>query len=282
MAIERRVKPSDRAREAMYHRRKPIMIAAGILVVAIILGFAGKAIYDRWPKKVEDSSPGPAVQDGTVSNSGLASSSEGDRAMVEGESSYTGAWVSDETGRFTVYLPGDIPMDTSTLASAYVSVNEGNTAAYGVISSTQTFPTLGNDPTLDMDGVLSVFGPILPSEIGAAMYGADFSGAYDMSASTLSNGVRAIWITGDMQTILVKQTEDGVMSDPTEMYFPLCGFIVMADDAPVLIWGVANPDDGAAVSTLQSDMRACADTYTSSVSTVYAEPVEDSVPDGAE
>ena len=51
MAIERRVKPSERAREAMYHRRKPIAIAAIVLVLVVVLGAAGTALYKAFPRK---------------------------------------------------------------------------------------------------------------------------------------------------------------------------------------------------------------------------------------
>ena len=52
------------------------------------------------------------------------------------------------------------------------------------------------------------------------------------------------------------------MSEPATMNFPLCGFVTMRDDTPIFVWGIANPDDGAAVAHLTSNIRDCASTYT--------------------
>ena len=204
MAIERRVKPSERAREAMYHRRKPIAIALVALLVVGVLGFAGYKLYQAFPRK--NSTP-DVTQQGDVSgsNSGLSSSDVADRALAAGSTSYSGTWADDASGRFTLYIPGELIADDSAFLSEFVTINEANTEAYGVLASTQVLPTLGNDPTQDPASVLSVFAEALMSDLSMAMYGADFSGAYDVSSYTLGDGSTALWVSGEMQKMLSRQ-----------------------------------------------------------------------------
>lgn len=273
MAIERRVKPSDRAREELSRRRKPIAIVVGALVLVAVLVFAGVKLYQAFPKGNSNNVPSdPIVGGSSGSLSGLPTSTMADQAALASGASYEGNWFSDATERNNFYVPGTQPFDASELTSNYVATNEGVTQAFGVIMAEVPFASLNGDPTQDMSAVLSAFIQPLAHDVGAVMYGATFSGAYDMSALDLSDGSRVVWVTGDMQTVVSKQPENGQASEPAEMYFPFVGFIALRDDQPIMVWGVANPDDGVAVQTLDTYMRECARIFASSSSSDFQLP----------
>ena len=265
MAIERRVKPSARAREQLAQRRRPLIIVGIALFLVVCIGGIGFFVFQQL-NKPDTPAPNPLdnmsdYEDQT--GTGLGPSVSAEKALLAGGTDYKGNWAEDAGGRYSIYLPGTEVQDLEGYTSKFVTKNEGDTAAYGVMVGTEAFPTLNNDPTGDTSAVLSAFVKDIAVDISKAMYDASFSGAYDMSSYDLADGSKAIWIGGDMQSRLSFKNENGVESPPEDLFFPICGFIAMRDDTPIFVWGVANPKDNATCTRLASDMQQCAEVFAS-------------------
>lgn len=257
MAVERRVKPSTRMKQQLAENRKPVLIGICALVAVVVAvcavifvpPFVGE-LMGKDPQK--DPNPDSSMTGGEGVNQ------EAIKAMLAGSVNYEGEWVVDEQNRFQVYLPGDKAVENDGLKSIMVRNNEGTTYAYGVTISDEQLPTLGGDPTLDSGTVLkSVIDKCL-NDVSLSFYGAGFNGSYDMSTFSLSDGSKALRVDGELQTSMVLQNEGSSTTNTVTMNFPLCGFIAVRDDYPVFIWGVVDPDDGNASSSLEDNILDCA------------------------
>lgn len=253
MAIERRVKPSARTLEELRRKRKPILIGSGILAVVVLMGFAVFSLVGRFIDVNKDRQ--------TPNGSEITSSIDSERAVAEARASYSGNWIDTSSFGVSVYLPGDVKVESDTLASNVVYTDNGNLVSYGVLVSDVQFPTLENDPTADPTPILSLFINDLVSDAGIAMHSAKFSGAYDVSSYQLPDGTNVLWVTGDLQTRMSVQEENSETSTDSVMDFPLCGYIAMRDDTPIFVWGVANPLDASAKQRLSSQIKDCADIF---------------------
>ena len=145
MSVERRVKPSERMRNEMASKRKPLYIALAMLLVVaafIAVWFAGRNV-GRGQKEPLDITA--------------------TRTMLTAKVSYDGTWVAEPDGLFEVYLPGNMIANAEDYNSLGVSVDytdesSGQVASgFGVVVTQQEFDIkIEDDPFFVLDRLLTI------------------------------------------------------------------------------------------------------------------------------
>lgn len=259
MAVERRVKPSARARQALAEKKKVILIAvlALVAVVAVIV-FAvtilPSIIYNEpmpW-ETGEHNDPGPAQSDRVP-----VENPDAIKAMLEQTVSYYGTWIENPGLGFQVYLPGTELFEHNGQTSNVMYKNSGGTAVYGIIEGNE-LPTLNDDATVDANAVMEATVMRITNDVSQALYGAQFSASYDVSTTQLGDRTPAIVVTGDLQTVIGLQDENTGNVEKATYNFPLCGIGFVRNNIPVMIWGVVDSDDAGEAYRLPTYMEECA------------------------
>lgn len=258
MAVERRVKPSAKVKAEMSKKRKPLLLAGALVLVLVVAGVVavvyGAQIRSLFGAKNPDNEP--------------INKEEAMRAVLASSVSYDGRWYIDPNKRFQVYLPGTVESSIEDLNSVTVNACEGDTGAFGVTVGTEQFPSLAGQADKDSHTVLESVLPSALSDIGAALYGTKFSGSYDISSITLTDGSKALWLSGELQTVLGLQHEGSSTVTEVTMTFPLYGFVTLKEDTPIFVWGAVDPDDKGLAMNLETYMRECAGIFSAGVSSV--------------
>lgn len=256
MAVERRVKPSTRARQQLAAKKKVILI--GALVLALLVGvilFAVKilpAIIYNEPLPWEKDNPTTQGEKVPVE------STDAVRAMLESTVSYWGTWCEDPDLGFQIYVPGTQPFSYDGQVSDVLFHNDGGTAIFGVVEGTDTLPTLGGDATIDANAVMEATIMRVSEDISQGLYGAQFSGSYDISTTQLGDKTPAILVTGDLQTVLGLKGDNDTDVQQVTYNYPLCAVGFIWNDVPVMVWGVVDADDTGECSRLNTYMEECA------------------------
>lgn len=249
MAVERRVKPSAKLKAELSRKRKPILIAIGsILVLALIVVGAVTVFSHDFFK-----SPG-----GKDDGKNKVDDMEAVRAMLATTVSYSGHWVDVGLGNLAVYLPGDVQKDTEELNSKVIYTNEGGSTAFGILVGDVQLPTLDGDPAKDANAILDTLFRKLTDDVGVTLYGAKYSGSYDVTSYTLGDRYPGLWVSGDLQTVMGLQGDGEAEVSQVTYNFPFNAVVTMREDYPVIVWGVADPDDGSASANLSTWMKECA------------------------
>ncbi len=256
MAVERRVKPSTRARQQLAAKKKVILIGVLALVIlagiiALLASIVPAIIYNEplpWEKDTPNQSQREKVPTG---------SSDAVRALLEGSVSYYGTWYEDDSG-FQVYIPGTESFEYDGQVSTMLLHNESGTGVFGVVKGADTLPTLGGDATVDANAVMEATIMRVSEDISQGLYGAQFSGSYDVSITQLGDKTPAILVTGDLQTILGLKGEGDTDVQQITYNYPLCAVGFLWNDVPVMVWGVVDADDTGECSRLNTYMEECA------------------------
>lgn len=255
MAVERRVKPSERARQVIAEKRKWVIIG----VIALIVLIAGIVAAIKIVPAIIYDEPLPWEKTSGEVGSGKKDKANQDaiKAMLEKTVSYDGTWYEDEQIGFQAYVPGTEKYTYDGQVSEILFKNPGGTAVYGVVTG-PSLPTLDNDATNDTQAVLdATAGRIIP-DISSALYGANFNAAYDVSVTTLGDKTPAIYVTGEMATKMSLKAEGASTAETITYDYPLCGIAFVRNDIPVMVWGVADSDDTGAARNLPTYLSECA------------------------
>lgn len=255
MSIERRVKPAPRTAEEKAQKAKTIAVVAGGLAVFAVVAFVAISMIGG---------EGSTVIPGMNADGGVPNAITQDmavRAIAESAVSYRGTWYDDADKGFQCYLPGGTEVSGKEFESVMVRTNEGSTAVYGIAISDDRMATLDGDPAEDpMTVVNSVLSKAI-NDASSVMYGADFSEAVDISSVALSDGTKALWIKGTLQTVASVRSEGSDSAQDTTIDFTIQGFVSLRDGWPVFVWAVADPSDSASVANLGTIMHECAKVF---------------------
>ena len=257
MAIERRVKPSERARQVVAEKRKLIIIIAVIAVVVIAGIVAAVKIVPAlmygeplpWQKDKPGTSENQPGQGGP--------SSDAIKAMLEQVVSYEGTWYEDKSLDVQIYVPGTEKFTHDGQVSTVLYKNAGGTAVYGVVMG-NALPTLNDDVTGDIQAVMDATVSRITPDISAGLYGAHFSASYEASTTRLGDNTPAVMVSGDMLTILTLQPEGSTEQQTITYTYPMCGIAFVRNDIPIMVWGVVDSDDSGEAQRLPGYMSECA------------------------
>lgn len=222
MSVERRVKPSERMKNEMASKRKPLYIALAMLLVVaafIAVWFAGRNV-GRGQKEPLDITA--------------------TRTMLTAKVSYDGTWVAEPDGLFEVYLPGDMIANAEDYNSLGVSVDytdesSGQVASgFGVVVTQQEFDIkIGDDPFFVLDRISKQ----VVNDIAKAWRAGNASGAYDVELLTLDDGREAMRLSGDV--IMTRLIQNGANPDDItqeQVQCPLLAYITLEKGRPVALW----------------------------------------------
>lgn len=259
MAVERRVKPSARAKQMMAEKRKIIIIAlAAVLVIALVITFAvtilPSIVYNEpmpWEKDT------PSSQGSGSGGKTAVENPDAIKAMLEQTVSYTGTWNENTEVGYQVYVPGTEYFEYKDQVSDLLYKNEAGTAIFGVVHGSE-LTSLGDDATLDPQAVLEATVNRITPDISEGLYGASFSPSYDVSNTLLGDKTPAILITGDLTTKLGLQPEGGGTVTEATYNYPLCGVAFVRNNIPVMVWGVVDSDDAGEAYRLPTYIEECA------------------------
>lgn len=249
MAIERRVKPSTRIKEALQAKWKPVLlILFGIVVLTgLIVGSIVISKLHLFQPRVKTDLPTDVIAT---------------RTILTQRVSYEGIWVGEINDLFEVYLPGK-ELDTSkqyqsmaVTAERYeasgLSDSYGNSivAAYGVYTgSTPIDIAVSADPFYVWDAVSAS----VIDDMAMVCTMANPSGAYDMEILFSDSGEQMLRVSGNVQMSALVQVGTDVQVQTFE--HPIIVYVVLKDSYPVCVWCIYDFVDTSLSETIPPQME---------------------------
>lgn len=256
MAVERRVKPSERAKQQIAAKRKTIIAALVTLVLVAIIVAIGMILVPHF--LFGESLPWGSNDTPTADQNKVGvENPDAVKAMLEQTVSYDGTWLEDAALGYQVYLPGTKEFKYDGQISKTILNNEAGTGVFGIVIG-EELPTLNNDATADPGAVMDATLAKVTEDISKGLYGAKFSASYDVSTTQLGDKTPAILVTGDLQTMLGLKAEGSDEVQQITYNYPLCGIGFVRNNVPIMFWGAIDADDAGEAARLNTYFDECA------------------------
>lgn len=268
--ITRKVKASEKAKQALKKRMVPIITS--VIVVAVLVGVVGSLAVFK---------PSLFTQD-TVSKEVAAV-----RALRELQTDYEGMWIVGDDNLFQIYMPGDKEDEDERYLSQHV-VCERNTdydnsmrEAYGIAVSEEQY----SDTFSISDDIYSVANTMMntvTNDIGVATLGKQPGGSFEISEVTLSSGLPAVKVTGEIETTqLLLKNKDSEETYTEERVYPVRVYITLINNHLIAVWGTWDSSDyfvneDAETKIFDFASTLFADKYTGTIET--EKPVDVTIP----
>ena len=268
--ITRKVKASEKAKQALKKRMVPIITS--IIVVAVLVGVVGSLAVFK---------PSLFTQD-TVSKEVAAV-----RALRELQTDYEGMWIVGDDNLFQIYMPGDKEDEDERYLSQHV-VCERNTdydnsmrEAYGIAVSEEQY----SDTFSISDDIYSVANTMMntvTNDIGVATLGKQPGGSFEISEVTLGSGLPAVKVTGEIETTqLLLKNKDSEETYTEERVYPVRVYITLINNHLIAVWGTWDSSDyfvneDAETKIFDFASTLFADKYTGTIET--EKPVDVTIP----